>query len=183
MIFFFFEFFLELFCNLFIKAAHSLYFARTFPIFSILSIFFTRFFTHLGSLKVKVLLSFIPLNRLDTGSMGVGSVDSTFAGNKFGLTAIMALAIKIAKEFDTDAHFEVVHANFRAFEMAIAVDFPIIDTQSWVLAKRRRKLDSFPMFGHLWYEIFATIVGCTLRDILLFSNKKKTNFQRLYYIL
>lgn len=81
--------------------------------------------------------------------MGVGQVDSNFEGNSYGHIAITALAIKIAKDFDTDVHFEIVNGNLRAEKSARLSNLPLIDTQCWVSARRLNKLLSNPMWGHL----------------------------------
>lgn len=82
--------------------------------------------------------------------MGVESVDTNFKGNRYGHLVILALAVKIAKDYDTDIHFEVVHGNLQATKLATSsTDVKIIDTQSWILAKRRENVSSYPMFGHL----------------------------------
>jgi hypothetical protein len=86
---------------------------------------------------------------MDSGSMGVGQVDMRFGGNRYGHIAISALAVKIAKDFDTDVHFEIVNGNLQAEKSARLANLPIIDTQSWILAKRRKRLLTVPMWGHL----------------------------------
>lgn len=82
--------------------------------------------------------------------MGVGRVDTNFGGNLYGHIAISALAVKIANDFDTDVHFEIVNGNLLAEKSARRANLPLIDTQSWVLAKRRKRLSAaIPMWGHL----------------------------------
>lgn len=86
--------------------------------------------------------------RIDNGSMGIGQVDSYFSGNRYGHSAVLALASKIAKDFDTDVHFEIRNSNVRAEKSAKASQVQVINTQSWI-AIRRKKPDSAPMWGHL----------------------------------
>jgi hypothetical protein len=88
-------------------------------------------------------------NRLDIGSMGVGSVDKRFSGNRFGHVAITALAVKIAKDYDTDVFFEIVHGNTLARSLAESVKLHVIDTQSWVIARRIKKWSPTSVWGHM----------------------------------
>lgn len=81
--------------------------------------------------------------------MGVGQVDSNFGGQRYGHTAIAGLAVKIAKDFDTDVHFEIVNGNLQAEKSARLSNLPLIDTQSWISAKRRERLWKAPLWGHL----------------------------------
>lgn len=81
--------------------------------------------------------------------MGVGQSDPSFAGNRLGHLAVLALAVKIANEFDSDVHFEVVHGNSGAEKSVRLSDLTLVDTQSWINVKKREKLRSLPMWGHL----------------------------------
>lgn len=81
--------------------------------------------------------------------MGIGQVDSNYEGNIYGRIAVLALAVKIAKEYDTDVHFEVVHGNYKAEASARLSGFEIIDTQSWIAVQKRKKRESAPLWGHL----------------------------------
>lgn len=81
--------------------------------------------------------------------MGVGQVDLNNQGNNYGHLAIIGLAVKIAKDFNTDVHFEIVCGNDGAERSAHRSELEIIDTQSWVSAKKRPKLCTAPLWGHL----------------------------------
>ena len=81
--------------------------------------------------------------------MGIGSVDPNFGGNRYGHTAVLGLAVKIAKEFDTDVHFEIVNGNHQALESAKRGSLHLIDTQSWVSARRKKKSAKYPLWGNL----------------------------------
>ncbi|CRL01454.1 CLUMA_CG014315, isoform A [Clunio marinus] len=88
--------------------------------------------------------------RLDSGSMGVGQVDSNHCGNAYGRVAIFGLAKKIAQDFNSDVHFEILHGN--TLVQAIiekAFYLHLIDTQSWILTKKKMKVKYAPMWGHL----------------------------------
>lgn len=87
--------------------------------------------------------------RLDSGSMGVGQVDSNYEGNLYGHLAVIALAVKIAKDFNTDVHFEIVNGNTGAEQSAKRSELTLIDTQSWVSLRKREKLAKAPLWGHL----------------------------------
>lgn len=86
---------------------------------------------------------------LNNGSMGVGQVDSDYGGNLYGHTVVVALAEKIATERNSDVHFEIVHGNFGAEQSAKRSELKMIDTQSWISVKKRRKLQAAPLWGHL----------------------------------
>lgn len=98
---------------------------------------------------LKMNFNFLTQYRLDTGSMGIGSVDFNFRGNRYGIKAIISLAKKIATDYDSDVHFEIVNGNRKVEKSAKEGGLEMIDTQSWILAKKKEKLLSAPMFGHL----------------------------------
>lgn len=87
--------------------------------------------------------------RIDNGSMGVGQVDGNHQGKLYGHLAVLGLAVKIAKDFNTDVHFEIVNGNVGAERSVQRTELEIIDTQSWVSVKKRTKLSAAPMWGHL----------------------------------
>lgn len=85
---------------------------------------------------------------MDNGSMGVGQVDPNFSGNLYGQLAVIALAVKIAKDCNTDVHFEIRNGNLGAQKQAGMAQLQIIDTQSWINI-RKKKQEAIPMWGHL----------------------------------
>lgn len=86
--------------------------------------------------------------RINNGSLGIGQVDSGFVGNFFGHIAVIALAVKVAKDYDTDIHFEIRNNNYEALKSAKNSQLQIVDTQSWI-SVRRKRLETKPMWGHL----------------------------------
>lgn len=86
---------------------------------------------------------------MDNGSMGVGQVAENNQGNLFGHIAIFSLAAKIARDLNTDIHFEILHGNTGALRSARRSELEMIDTQSWISVKKRERLAAAPMWGHL----------------------------------
>lgn len=81
--------------------------------------------------------------------MGVGQVDESNQGNFYGHIAVAALSLEIAKNYNSDVHFEIVHGNFGAEKSARLNELQLIDTQSWISVRKRNKLTAAPLWGHL----------------------------------
>lgn len=81
--------------------------------------------------------------------MGVGQVDPDHEGNLFGHLTVLAMAVKRAKDYNTDVHFEIVNGNDRAEQSARRSELQLIDTQSWISVQKKKKRENVPLWGHL----------------------------------
>lgn len=81
--------------------------------------------------------------------MGVGQVDSSHSGNLYGHLAVIAMAAKLAKDFDADVTFEIVNGNHGAERSAQRSELLLVDSQSWISVRKRKKREVAPLWGHL----------------------------------